>query len=160
MLARPHGVGCSMPPRSTTSWSIDTICWLENTTRRSIKIVPCSTKLVTVEPMHECDGLKRDCRHCKTEYMRKYRKDGRYRDKERQHYLLSKDWPMCTARSILFIEVRAGRIANPKTLKCVDCGKRAQCYDHRDYAKPLEVNPVCRSCNKFRGPGLNKRILA
>ena len=35
---------------------------------------------------------------------------------------------------------------------CVDCGKRAEHYDHRDYTKPLEVEPVCRSCNKLRGP--------
>jgi len=39
-------------------------------------------------------------------------------------------------------------------IKCVDCGKRAQCWDHRDYSKPLEVDPVCKSCNYHRGPGL------
>ena len=25
-------------------------------------------------------------------------------------------------------------------------------YDHRDYSKPLEVDPVCRRCNQMRGP--------
>jgi len=38
--------------------------------------------------------------------------------------------------------------------KCVDCGEKAYCYDHRDYAKPLEVEPVCRRCNVRRGPAL------
>lgn len=39
---------------------------------------------------------------------------------------------------------------------CVDCGGEATQYDHRDYLKPLEVDPVCRSCNKRRGPGLHR----
>ncbi len=34
---------------------------------------------------------------------------------------------------------------------CVDCGKGAFCYDHRDYTRPLEVVPVCRGCNAQRG---------
>src|SRR5688500_869090 len=36
--------------------------------------------------------------------------------------------------------------------KCVDCGKKARDYEHRDYSKPLLVEPVCRSCNIKRGP--------
>ena len=39
-----------------------------------------------------------------------------------------------------------------ESTKCVDCGKPAEMYDHRDYYKPLEVNPVCRTCNTKRGP--------
>ena len=35
---------------------------------------------------------------------------------------------------------------------CVDCGKRATGYDHRDYRKPLKVAPVCQRCNVLRGP--------
>ena len=35
---------------------------------------------------------------------------------------------------------------------CVDCGAFAHVYDHRDYSKPLSVDPVCRSCNRTRGP--------
>ena len=34
---------------------------------------------------------------------------------------------------------------------CKDCGKPATQYDHRDYAKPLEVEPVCGRCNLERG---------
>lgn len=40
----------------------------------------------------------------------------------------------------------------PDTLVCVDCGKPAQAYDHRDYTKPLDVQPVCDGCNVRRGP--------
>jgi hypothetical protein len=34
---------------------------------------------------------------------------------------------------------------------CVDCGADAQVYDHRDYSKPYEVDPVCQKCNLKRG---------
>lgn len=48
--------------------------------------------------------------------------------------------------------VRAGILPKVSTQVCVDCGKPACDYDHRDYGKPLEVDPVCRSCNRRRGP--------
>ena len=32
----------------------------------------------------------------------------------------------------------------------------AENYDHRDYALPLAVEPVCVGCNLRRGPGLNR----
>lgn len=38
------------------------------------------------------------------------------------------------------------------SIKCVDCGKPAKHYDHRDYDKHLDVSPVCVSCNLKRGP--------
>lgn len=37
---------------------------------------------------------------------------------------------------------------------CVDCGKAAQVYEHRDYGKPLDVEPVCHSCNQKRGTAI------
>lgn len=35
---------------------------------------------------------------------------------------------------------------------CADCGARATCYDHRDYARPTDVVAVCHRCNLRRGP--------
>ena len=52
-------------------------------------------------------------------------------------------------RAIFFGELRD--LKSGKTVRCIDCGKRASMYDHRDYTKPLEVEPVCRGCNKNRG---------
>jgi hypothetical protein len=49
-------------------------------------------------------------------------------------------------------EVKAGRLPHPTTLKCVDCGDHAMGYEHRSYSKPLEVEPICHSCNSLRGP--------
>jgi hypothetical protein len=50
--------------------------------------------------------------------------------------------------------VRKGLIPPAKALLCTDCGKQASDYDHRDYNTPLAVEPVCRSCNKKRGPAV------
>lgn len=47
-----------------------------------------------------------------------------------------------------------GQLLPLKNQACVDCGKPAKVYDHRDYNKPLDVDPVCHSCNKLRGPGI------
>jgi hypothetical protein len=41
-------------------------------------------------------------------------------------------------------------------IKCSDCESPAKEYDHRDYKKPLEVEPVCMACNAARGPGINR----
>jgi len=40
------------------------------------------------------------------------------------------------------------------SISCVDCGKPARDYEHRDYNYPLQVEPVCRGCNRRRGPGI------
>lgn len=56
------------------------------------------------------------------------------------------------AASALAAEVKNGRIPRADTLSCTDCGRPAEAYDHRDYTKPLQVDPVCRSCNVMRGP--------
>lgn len=39
------------------------------------------------------------------------------------------------------------------SIKCHCCDLPAKAYDHRDYDKPYEVIPLCRSCNGQAGPG-------
>lgn len=56
--------------------------------------------------------------------------------------------------AVMRLAIRHGFLAPVKTLKCVDCGKAAECYDHRDYNKPLAVAPVCIGCNVRRGPAI------
>jgi hypothetical protein len=46
----------------------------------------------------------------------------------------------------------SGLLAVPATVMCADCESPAECYDHRDYRRPLDVRPVCRRCNQRRGP--------
>jgi hypothetical protein len=59
------------------------------------------------------------------------------------------------AHAYVHSAIRLGILAPLSGLRCSDCAKPATQYDHRDYAKPLEVDPVCGSCNMRRGPGLN-----
>lgn len=58
------------------------------------------------------------------------------------------------ARLLVSEAVKRGEMPHVSTLPCADCGKPAECYDHRDYTKPLEVAAVCKGCNNRRGPGL------
>lgn len=56
------------------------------------------------------------------------------------------------ARAEVNRAVSIGYLKRASECLCVDCGVPAVCYDHRDYAKPLRVEPVCASCNLKRGP--------
>jgi len=63
------------------------------------------------------------------------------------------------AYAIMNFSIRAGELPHIKVdgsagIPCVDCGKPAQGYDHRDYRKPLDVDPVCNPCNRTRGTAL------
>lgn len=53
--------------------------------------------------------------------------------------------------------IRHGDLARPSASPCTDCGGPADRYDHRDYTKPLDVDPVCRSCNHKRGPAIQPK---
>lgn len=59
---------------------------------------------------------------------------------------------------MLYVSIakRAGKLPLlDGSIKCVDCGGIARHYEHRDYTRPLEVEPVCPSCNYKRGPARN-----
>lgn len=60
---------------------------------------------------------------------------------------------MNKAISKLHWQITIGNIIDLKKeyVSCSYCDKRAIQYDHRDYNKPLEVMPVCQSCNKKLG---------
>lgn len=49
--------------------------------------------------------------------------------------------------------VKSGELPPLPSCVCADCGAPAECYDHRDYTRPLAVEPVCKGCNNRRGPG-------
>jgi hypothetical protein len=51
--------------------------------------------------------------------------------------------------------IRKGLLPRASECVCVDCGKPAEHYDHRDYRQPLNVQPVCRSCNCRRGSAVD-----
>lgn len=62
------------------------------------------------------------------------------------------------AHSLVAKEIKAGRLPSPKTLPCADCGKPAHGYEHRDYNRPLDVEPICRACNTRRGSAIPKTM--
>lgn len=47
--------------------------------------------------------------------------------------------------------IQTGMLRSAVGQQCVDCGVAAEVLDHRDYEKPLDVDPVCKSCNSRRG---------
>ena len=53
--------------------------------------------------------------------------------------------------------IEIGHLPSWVGMKCVDCGDDAYGYEHRDYRKPLEVEPICRKCNAARGSALPSR---
>lgn len=57
------------------------------------------------------------------------------------------------ARYVISRMIRRGEKERASAHLCVDCGAQARDWDHRDYSKPLDVEPVCRGCNVRRGPG-------
>jgi hypothetical protein len=64
---------------------------------------------------------------------------------------------MMRAAQIVCRAVKAGRLTNLRdsNVLCTDCKlRRATNYEHRDYSKPLEVEPICISCNLMRGPAI------
>lgn len=64
------------------------------------------------------------------------------------------------AHQLVAAHVAAGLLRSPSEWACVDCGGQATEYDHRDYMRPLDVDPVCRRCNRLRGPALPIREAA
>lgn len=62
------------------------------------------------------------------------------------------------ATRIVRRNIASGKFPPVTGKKCCDCGAPAVNYDHRDYTKPLEVDPVCKACNQLRGPGADSKM--
>ena len=58
-----------------------------------------------------------------------------------------------SARGRVNTAVQKGELQKASVFTCVDCGNPAQCWEHRDYTKPLDVEPVCKRCDSIRGAG-------
>ena len=68
------------------------------------------------------------------------------------------DWPKISGAAVAHravnLAVKRGAMQPAWTHGCRDCGGQAMDYDHRDYNRPLDVEPVCRGCNKRRGAAI------
>ena len=58
------------------------------------------------------------------------------------------------AHGLIWKAKQEGFIPAASDSNCLDCGVQASEYDHRDYDKPYNVEPVCRRCNAIRGMAL------
>lgn len=72
-----------------------------------------------------------------------------------QRCYLARDDEARAAIALVHKAIRRGEMDRADAHSCVDCGKQARDYDHRDYLKPLDVVPVCRGCNVRRGTALD-----
>lgn len=65
--------------------------------------------------------------------------------------LRSRKFPAQTKAWILVGNaVRNGKLPRVSSCLCADCGAPAKEYHHPDYAKPLEVVPLCEECHEKR----------
>lgn len=76
--------------------------------------------------------------------------------KRRQH---RRSW-MYRAHKLVGRAVKLGVLPHAYILECVDCGKQAEVYDHRDYRDALNVSPVCMPCNIRRGEAWTPKFAA
>ena len=105
--------------------------------RRHKNCVVCA---VDIQHMHYCCKL---CEQCRKERRKYYSRRIQFVQNDNQR-----------SRMLTKYAVKIGFLPDPRDFQCVDCRRRqAECYDHRDYSKPLDVDPVCLSCNSSRGKG-------
>lgn len=65
-------------------------------------------------------------------------------------------WWQQRSHSLVQQAIKRGLLPDLKSgdYACADCGDVAHEYDHRDYGRPFDVDPVCRRCNKRRGTAI------
>lgn len=113
------------------------------------------------------DGLQVQCKSCRAEYQRKYRKTkaGKKRDKKwnssegaKKAYIRYKNAnpKIKAAHQAIKNEIRSGRM---KKQPCSECNNSHAVSHHDDYAYPLVVRWLCPGCHnkwhKENGEGLN-----
>lgn len=79
------------------------------------------------------------CAGCRPQWRRFYREYIRY---------------TAFAHGLVAKAIKRGFIAALAGHRCADCGEDATIYEHRDYERPLDVVPMCASCNVKRGPAV------
>jgi len=77
-----------------------------------------------------------------------------------QYYLYQKRIGAAKSKALVCKAVKNGLLISlsKNVIQCTDCNNRATCYDHRDYNYPLDVEPVCVSCNNKRGAAIPVKI--
>lgn len=94
----------------------------------------CGVKLIGYHPN------SRHCEDCKRDAVARWRRQKN--DNE-------------VSRKVTRYAVKVGFLLHPSNYICMDCKRlQAECYDHRDYSRPLDVDAVCLNCNQKRYKGI------
>jgi hypothetical protein len=92
-----------------------------------------------------------ECRECRDEReLRKARSVLRPQDSAQD---FRQGWRLRAANFVLAARRDGLLPALDGSIRCSDCPAPAKVYEHRDYARPFDVVPVCESCNMRRGLG-------
>lgn len=103
--------------------------------------------------------INKTCVHCgaaftTASHVARYCEDCRTANARRAQKRVERDRRlMKRAHALVRNRLAQGLLPSPTLFVCADCGLPATAYDHRDYTKPLDVEPVCDTCNSLRGPG-------
>ena len=94
-----------------------------------------------------CDQIKRDRWRASMAHRKERSTSSYFRPVDAER------WWQHRSHTLVRTAVKRGLLPDLKTgeFACADCGGVALEYDHRDYGRPFDVTPVCRSCNKQRG---------
>jgi hypothetical protein len=99
------------------------------------------------------------CRDCRRDYMRGRKSDPEARRRNAKASA-ARHPERRKAREKVKDAIRRGDLPPARERACVDCGARAAAYDHRDHARPLDVESVCHECHgkRSRARGEHRRI--
>ena len=81
----------------------------------------------------------RTCAKCRSPYWNKA--------KSKLDYMKMRNW----AVGVVQMSKYKNLLESASKKKCVDCGNNANHWEHRNYSRPLLIEPVCQSCNIKRG---------
>lgn len=98
--------------------------------------------------------MKHPCRHCGVDTRTKYLQVCSHCLSVRA-FLVDIGSGKMRAGSAVASAVKRRTLQRPSEYFC-SCGQKAAQYDHRDYNKPLDVEPICRRCNIRRGSAIPK----
>jgi hypothetical protein len=123
--------------------------------RAKYNIHACGADPITGGSRHYCDA----CREIRQQRMKEAALRGAATRRKN-----NPNWARPHNANMFWAGVASSMVARAKRLgilpmldgsiACVDCGEPAIEYDHRDYGRPLDVQPVCRRCNKKRGTAI------
>ena len=104
------------------------------------------------------DGLQHQCKECRAEIQREYRKTQKGKDRDSRYNSSKKHKDACyrywakrplaqKANYSITNAVRDGRIIKPDN--CESCGKKCNPEGHHDdYSEPMNVRWLCTKCHK------------